>query len=228
MEKIGYDKRDSEMNSKIYFDIETAPLDESYIVKLAPDFKAPSNYKSDEAIEKYKLGQLAEFIANAALSATTGRVVAIGAAVGESFPEIVMDADAENEASIIEWFWGKIADQRGVIADDVIGHNSNRFDIPFLIRRSWILGVKIPATVLVRSRGRMYLNEHFKDTMDAWACGTMDKIKLDLLAKTFGVGGKNGVGANFYKTLLSDSAAAFRYLSNDVELTRAVAQKMGM
>ena len=28
MEKIGYDKRDSEMNSKIYFDIETAPLDD--------------------------------------------------------------------------------------------------------------------------------------------------------------------------------------------------------
>ena len=86
----------------------------------------------------------------------------------------------------------------------------------------------MPPTVLTRSRGRLYLNEHFKDTMDAWACGTLDKISLDSMAKSFGIGAKNGDGALFYKTLLEDKGAAAKYLTNDVRMTRACAARMGL
>lgn len=212
----------------IYFDIETAPLDEEYLRAIAPEIKAPSNYKNQESIDKYVLAKFAEWIESAALSATTGRVVAVGIARDDNEPELLMSSDAADEYDIITFFWQAITDERGVIINDIIGHNSNRFDLPFLIRRSWILGLHVPPTVLTRSRGRLYLNEHFKDTMDAWACGTLDKISLDSMAKSFGLGAKNGDGALFYKTLLEDKGAAAKYLINDVRMTRACAVRMGL
>ena len=107
-----------------------------------------------------------------------------------------------------------------------IGFNSNEFDIPFLVRRSWILGVKIPDQVLINIKGRFYLSDVFVDVMQYWACGTMQKTSLNNVAKALNVGEKNGNGANFYQTLIKDEAKALEYLSNDVNMTRACARKL--
>lgn len=213
----------------IFFDIETAPLSEDKIKAIAPEFKAPKNYKSDEAIARYETEALASYIADGALHAQTGRVMAIGYAIGDTCPPLVLyDETGEKESYILRCFWKTITDNSGVMTRKVIGFNSVNFDVPFLIRRSWINGVDVPATVMHRYGPRVVLNDLFKDVMLEWSCGTMDRIKLDTLAKTLGVGAKNGDGALFHILAKTDYDKAMDYLYNDVELTRECALKMKM
>ena len=56
----------------------------------------------------------------------------------------------------------------------------------------------------------------------------MEKVKLDVVAKSLGVGAKNGNGALFYKQVLEDYEQASEYLKNDVDLVRKCAIKMQM
>lgn len=212
----------------IFFDIETAPLSEEKIKAIAPKFKAPKNYKSDEALARYETEALASFIADGALHAQTGRVMAIGYAIGDDTPVVMYDQDGTKEASILRNFWKLITDSSGVMTRKVIGFNSVNFDVPFLIRRSWINGVDVPPTIMHRYGPRVVLNDLFKDVMLEWSCGTMDRIKLDTLAKTLGVGSKNGDGALFHIVAQEDYSKAMDYLFNDVEITRACAYKMKM
>ena len=88
-------------NQNIFIDIETAPLDEDYIRSIAPDFKAPKTYKKEEAIEEYKLGKLAEYIAEGALKAQTGRVIAFGFAIGEHSPCVNIAEKPADEKRIL-------------------------------------------------------------------------------------------------------------------------------
>nr|DAR29690.1 MAG TPA: DNA polymerase B [Caudoviricetes sp.] len=213
---------------KVYFDIETAPLDSDAISAVMPKFTANANIKDAAKIEANIEEKRLNFIANAALDATTGRVVAIGYALDEGEVFAFANPNPDGEAELIDQAWRAFVDSRGVISDDIIGHNSNKFDLPFLIRRSRILGIEIPPTVMTWSRGRQYLDSHFKDTMDAWACGTADKISLDTLAKSLGVGAKNGEGKDFYSVLLDNPTNAIEYLKNDIELTRACAKRLGL
>jgi predicted PolB exonuclease-like 3'-5' exonuclease len=223
---IEYNISDIYPLSPIFFDIETAPLPKEQIKAVAPDFEAPKNYKSEEAIEKYKLERLADFIADGGLHAHTGKVIAIGFAIGDRLP--VVNIDLENEKSLLETFWNLIVDEHGAMSHQVFGFNSNTFDIPFLVRRSWINDVEVPPTIFYRRGGRIYLNDMFKDVMLEWSCGTMEKVKLDVVAKSLGVGAKNGNGALFYKQVLEDYEQASEYLKNDVDLVRKCAIKMQM
>lgn len=212
--------------SPIFFDIETAPLSEDRIRAVAPEFKAPKNYKSEEAIAKYQNEALAEFIADGGLHAHTGRVIAIGFSVGNREP--VVDIDLHDEKRLLETFWNLIVDEHGAMTHQVIGFNSNNFDIPFLVRRSWVNDVEVPPTIFYRKSGRMYLNDMFKDVMLEFGCGTMERIKLDTIAKFFGVGAKNGNGALFHQMVQDDYEQASKYLKNDVNLVRLCAEKMQM
>ena len=221
----------------LYFDIETAPLSEDRIREFLPNnITPPKTYKTPEAQERYIAEKIGEFIANAALSPLTGRVCAIGFAFGNSKVDFLIDKDGEEERGILQGFWSFLNDtclceymtRANMTRSRAIGFNSNEFDIPFLVRRSWILGVKIPDQVLINIKGRFYLSDSFVDVMQYWACGTMQKISLNNVAKALNVGEKNGNGANFYQTLIKDEAKALEYLSNDVNMTRACARKLGL
>ena len=63
-------------NRKIVFDIETGGLPEEQIE--IPEFEAPSNYKTSEAIAKYTEKKKQDYIEKAAISCFTGEVLAIG------------------------------------------------------------------------------------------------------------------------------------------------------
>ena len=106
----------------------------------------------------------------------------------------------------------------------MIGFNSNAFDLPFLIRRSWKHRVPVPFGI---RRGR-YWAEQMIDLRDAWQLGDRQaRGSLDVVAKHLGVGAKNGSGADFAKLWQSDRAKAVEYLRNDVELTARVADALG-
>ncbi len=204
----------------IIFDIETGPGAPEVIEANMPAFEAPGSYKNPEAIAKYVGEKQAEFRGRAALDPIIGKVLAIGIRDnGET--EIDMRAD---EAGLLRAFWARIA-PTGAIVENIIGFNSNRFDIPYLVRRSWLHRVQVPRTVM---SGR-YLNNRFIDLMQIWQVGDYQAtVSLDRLAKYLGVGAKNGSGACFHEILETDREAARAYLENDLLITEQCAIALGV
>ena len=169
----------------------------------------------------------------APLSPMTGRVLAIGIgfANGNNHYLALNEANDVNESGLLEEFWRDFYYPSIKASFNLIGHNIHDFDVPFLIRRSWLLGIDIPENIL---RGR-YLNDAFIDTMARWNCGSRSSgyVKLDTLGQALGVGGKlEGVnGADFHRLYFgsaNDRIKAMDYLEADVNVTRNVARRMGL
>lgn len=198
------------------FDIETRPLDFDQIKHLMPEFSAPANYKDEEKIAANIAEQRAKWIEKAALSPVTGAVCAIGGLRDGVFAAYV-DPEGNCEKEILEWFWRNIG--RGT---QLIGFNNHRFDLPFLMRRSWLHGITVPKGLM---RGRYFQNS--TDLMELWNCGGNDFVSLNTVARFLGVGSKNGSGEFFHELLKTDPKAAGAYLENDIMLTAGVAVKMG-
>jgi len=156
------------------------------------------------------------FIEDSALHAERGSVLVIGI----KFEKTTVILEGE-EGKILQEFWRIYSESVNWL---VIGHCVKTFDIPFLIRRSWLNLLPVPAGVI---EGR-YLSKRIIDTMETWACGTRDMISLDTLSKAFGLSGKNGNGKDFASLYAKDKEAALSYLRNDLELTEAIANKMGL
>lgn len=210
--------------SVIVFDIETGPAPADVIALHMPEFEAPANYKDPLKIEAVLAEKRAAFASKAALSPMTGRVLAIGMwADGEYRSKMVADPEsADEERELIEWFWNHVS-QRTIL----IGYNSNRFDIPFLLRRSWAAGVASP-TDRVDPSGR--LNPRLCwDLMEMWQVGDRNTyVSLDAVARFLGVGEKSGDGDQFHKILKAFPEEAEEYLRNDVRITFDVAKRMNV
>ena len=202
-------------------DVETSPISEEEALKFAPEFKAPSNFKDPEKIATAISEQRNAWLEGNALRPLTGRVCAIGI-MDEGGDETIIMGDPETEMISTLWsFILKAEDSRVFIS-----FFGNRFDWPFLIRRSWDLGLDMPGWVMDQ---RGYLSPRFIDLTKIWSCGDpKETISLDRLAKYLRVGQKNGEGKDFAALLKSDPAAAEAYLRNDLELTRRIAIKMGV
>lgn len=162
----------------------------------------------------------------AALSATTGRVLAIGVYNPASSAAAIIDGD---ESDVLSSFWAKV-EKCAADGRKLIGHNIFGFDLPFLVRRSWMHDVDIPKSLLFSGR---YPNDRvFCDIMQVWGCGQFrDFISLDGLSKIFGVGAKpEGIDGSDFARLWFGSAEdrerEKEYLINDLQLTAAVARRM--
>lgn len=210
-------------HSVIVFDIETGPAPDDVIEAHMPEFEAPANYKDPAKIALVLEEKKAAYKEKAALSPLTGEVLAIGAWIDDSYFAKIRGIDGvESESEILAWFWGLISPQT-----ILIGFNSNRFDLPFLAKRSWALGVE-HAACRVNPNGRIDSRSCW-DLMEMWGFG--DKscyISLDAVSRFFGVGSKNGDGELFYKVLRAFPDEAEEYLKNDVHLTFEVAKRMGL
>lgn len=217
------------------------PFDESLVktgnlkdaAKIAEKIEQARAQHAVDAVEHAKNNLAAEglyvgeVLGKAALSPLTGRVLAIGYYYtdGEGSPVDVIGNGILTERDVIAAFWDVV--EAAPEHTRIIGHNILNFDLPFLIQRSWILGVEVPRGVM---NGRFFAPK-FVDTMQIWACGkagSAGMTKLDTLAKAFGVGAKNGSGAMFAELLEKDRAAAIEYLRNDVAMTYEVARRMGV
>jgi predicted PolB exonuclease-like 3'-5' exonuclease len=208
----------------LVFDIETGPEQDSVLTLMEPEFSAPSNYRDEAKIAEHIDRQRMEWREKAALDATTGRILAIGTMLDDK--QRLLSVDPEHgisEQEVIRSFWEQAAPNGRW--RHLVGFNSNRFDIPYLIRRSYKLGIRVPFGAM---NGR-YLNPKFIDLMDFWRLGDFHaSISLDRLARHLGVGAKNGNGAEFAALLETDRASALDYLANDIRLTVAVAKRLGV
>ncbi len=232
---------------RIYFDIETGPLPEKELLAMLPPFD-PAEVKTGnlkdpakvaEKIAEARENHQRDFIERAALDPLTGRVLAIGVlrvtpAYDDHAGELNREpADLAGEFSVIAhddektllcYFWAMVRGDHGRL-NPLIGFNSNLFDLPFLIRRSWKHGVSIPGGI---RRGR-YWGDQVIDIRDCWQLGDrMAKGSLASIAKHFGLGDKAGSGKDFAALWKSNPDAAIAYLRQDLNLTKAIADKLGV
>lgn len=169
------------------------------------------------------------FLDRAALNPATGCVLAIGVRSIDSPKSFILGAGDEPEEKILADWWAfaiKIRAAKRML----IGHNILQFDLPFLIRRSWILGVEVPSFV---RQGR-YFSDCWIDTREVWLCGQRQNecsSSLGDVARSLGAGSKNGEGKEFgrlWRGTSEERQQAIAYLTNDLQMTAAVAQRMGV
>jgi len=217
--------------STIIFDIETGPLPDDQLQAMIPVFD-PSTVKvgnfgvekAKEKISTAKAEYYFEAMKRAALSPLTGQVLAIGY---KRDAKVAIDDSTERQ--MLLRFWEKFCKQEKA-GGRMVGHNIFGFDLPFMVRRSWTLGLahKVPSTLIKQDR---YWSPVFVDTMVRWRLGDYRKyVSLETLAKAFSVGGKpDGVsGADFARLWEEDRPRAVAYLKNDLEITFQVAMRLGI
>jgi hypothetical protein len=214
----------------LVFDIETGPQDEDtllsqFVPKTREEFVGAQRWKPetiDAKYAEYLVTAKEDFIRKASLDATTGQILAIGYKSEESETEI----DTADEGFMLSSFWRSYEDVvYGKHGGIMVGHNIIDFDLPFIVRRSWILGVDFKAP-------RVDRNSFFVDTMKAWTLGSyQERISLDRLARTLGMGGKSGKGEDFarlWKGTIQEHLEAREYLVNDLNVTWNVAKRLGI
>lgn len=202
------------------FDIETGPLPKEQLDAIKPEFVANKTLKDPEKIKADLEAKERDWYERAALDATTGKVLCIGMASGLASADVAGMGVAEE--ALIERFWNWL-ELRLSRSERCVGFAIKHFDLPFLMRRSWALGVEIPRIV---TRGRFW-HDDIIDLHELWRCGNYDqKVSLDALSKMLGVGAKNGDGADFQKLWDSDRKAAVEYVLHDLKLTRLCAERM--
>lgn len=184
---------------------------------------AVQNYEAN--VQQAKAEWWMDLLSKAALSPLTGRILAIGYRNADNGKQAI-DGD-ESETVILENFWRKYHQCRSA-SRRMCGFNILGFDVPFVVRRSWLLGVDVPDTVIEKGR---YLDGHvFIDLMQLWGCGNREYIQLDALTKAFGIGGKpEGInGGDFARLWTTDRDAAEAYLANDLDLETKLAARLGV
>ena len=222
------------------FDIETGPLPKERIEAIAPPFNEnkvkTGNLGLEKALAKVneaRANHIESILDKAALLGEYGQVLACGFAEGEpeATPpvEMVFDDDPNpytSERNLLRKIWDRIKQARESHAL-LVGHNSNTFDLPMLLRRSFVLGVTPYREILPRNS--RFFPDFCLDTMEIWRLGDYDpkaRISLDRLAKSMGIEGKNGSGKFFSQLMAEDFEAAKEYLENDIRITWEVAAQI--
>jgi len=228
-------------------DIETGPLPEADLREIyrEPTYeeyagKCDKRWKPETVAAKYEESKITgwqDFVDKAALSPLTGEVLAVGLASevgGKLQPRILTGP----EDAILMATWQAV-EQAMEMDVKIIGHNCEKFDWPFLIRRSWKHGIDCPDVF----RGR-WLTDGLIDTQSEFLKGTGDRyVKLDVVARFLNCGGKpeeshliewEGIerkttGEHFWRYFRDTPAnrqIAIDYLVNDLAMTAKIAKRM--
>jgi DNA polymerase elongation subunit (family B) len=207
----------------IVFDIETVPQDSTKLLALAPEFTAAANLKDPEKIAASIARKRTDYLADAALNWKTAEVVLIGAGDEKEIQSLT----ASTEKELIGNFLGMLA---AALADGVAvgGHNVKGFDLPMLINRARVHGLKIPANILTFWKGRPQWDDNIFDTLEILSFGKFfDGNGVDDVARVFGLPPKLGHGGDFPLLWRADHEAAVAYNRRDVEIEIEIARICG-
>lgn len=220
-------------NRKLVLDIETVPLASALNADYpADDRQPPANYKSDEAIAKWRAIDAkkweAERVKECSLNPRLGRILCIGlAADDQAEPSVLMAWGENDEATVLEAFWNVVAQYDG----RVVTWNGS-WDLQFILLRSMANGVKPSISpYIIRGWFRKYAVEpHFdcKAALTNWGAPkageglTQWATFLGIIGKTDGVS-----GANVYEMYQAKQVGAIcEYCEQDVRATREVYNKI--
>jgi hypothetical protein len=227
----------------LFFDIETEPRPDDELIAILPPFDptevALGNLKDpDKIAAKVAEAEASYFPAfrdKAALSAATGRVVAIGCLIHDTNPNgalpvvHLLDCAQDEKAGVATFgrMLREVMDSRGV----VVGFNSKAFDLPFLARRAWMLQVLFPTRLLIPDFKWWAKNQVF-DLREMWLLGdNREKSSLNHVAQCLGLGQKTGdhgkhFGKMWRSTVPSERQSAEEYLRQDVRLLQPMWERM--
>lgn len=200
---------------KLFFDIETLPAHEDKKVDILPILKRKIRRKDAGEVSEKNL------YLSTSLEGTFGRIFCIGYVKDYgNGTRLEKDVLCGDEKEVLKKFWE--------VARDVelfVGHNIFEFDLPFIYKRSIILGVK-PRRDISFAR---YRNEPIFDTMKVWELWSNGQQKLDTLAKVLGLPtSKDEMDGSmvwpYYQQGRHEDIC--RYCLKDVELTRKVYYRM--
>lgn len=196
--------------NKLFFDIETIPVDE----EKHPILKELYDRSLDDG---KKVGTFEEYIAQTSFDGAFGRIVCLGWVFNEEKTESISGSESE----IIKKFW-EIAEK----ADLFIGYNLLDFDLRFIYQRSVILGIKPSKEINLR----YYSNSPVYDLMWEWVKWKKPTTKLHNLAKAMGIpSSKDGEieGKDVAKAYMDGRIKEIcQYCEKDVEVTRAIYKKL--
>jgi hypothetical protein len=188
-----------------------------------------ANYEANKhaMIEQAREQHWGKYIEGAALDPIKGRVLAVGFKDGENVGKEYLQGNVITEEILIRNTWNQFAFDP---AEKLIGHNIFGFDLPFLVKRSWLLGIDVPEWI----RNGRYWSTRFVDSMAEWNFGAMGGasfVKLEVLAAAFGIPGKpDGItGADFdrlFHGTPEERTQALEYLENDLTMTWEIANRM--
>lgn len=212
--------------TQLFFDIETVPAGEELhgVVRevfAAAQAKRAKRAQANPTADPPRTEESFEdYLAKTGLSGDFGRIACLAYALDDGPPEVLWG----DEREILEGFW-KIVAARGV--RQFIGHNIRDFDLPFVIKRSRIHGVK-PTWMPSFAR---YRSDQIYDTMQEWSLWSYGQsaVSLDKLAKIFGLPtSKDAMDGSavwpYYQAGRIEEIC--EYCKKDVVLTRQVYDKL--
>lgn len=236
------------LENRIVFDIETmGAADEDLVRAINPPYPPfdPNGVKTgncrsqkevDEKIEKARIAhadQEAQYweekMEKRALSPETGRILTIGyLRASEPDEAAIIEDGGGDETVLVQRFWNGF-EKLQVDCGKLIGWNSGAgmsvgFDLGFLIKRSWILGIPVPQGV---TKGR-FVSDVFIDLMQEWGMHQFRAFsKLDVCARVLGIGNKTDqecTGGQFAEWYLDPlkKEEAIGYAKLDLTLTRDI------
>ena len=207
----------------LVFDIESIPQDSSLLLARAPEFTAAANLKDPEKIAASIAKKKADYLADAALNWKTAEVVLIGAGEDDEIQSFTANTEKELIGDFLELMGSALGD--GVV---VGGHNIKAFDLPMLVNRARVHGLKVPRNVLSFWRGRPQWHDNIFDTLEILSFGkSFDGNGVDDVARVFGLPPKLGHGGDFPLLWKADMAAAIAYNRRDVEVEIGIARACG-
>lgn len=223
------------MSYYLIIDIETGtnPKAEEFIPPFDASEVKVGNLVDQEKIDKKIKQAMAIYykttLEKAPLSAITGRVLVVGYL---QEPDTLLWQDIfedDNEATLLTRFWENVKvciEKRGKL----VGQNIKNFDLPFLVQRSWILGVK-PVNIFSSFRTATFA-DFVVDIRDLWRVNMFktnspinDVIKensLATIAKALGLPPKTNEGKNFEKIFRENLEQALEYNKQDLVLTNEI------
>jgi DNA polymerase elongation subunit (family B) len=212
-------------------DLETAPNEGAVreLFTFDPSKVKFGNTKNEEKrqdiIDEAEANFYPDLIDKAALNPLTAEIIAIGYLHTETGVRI---DEGLPEKELIEAFWTTWDEiQAGRIdCRSIVGWNLHGFDLPMLIKRSWILGIKVPMCI----RNGRYFNAKLVDLMPIW-CGFEHKTyaSLDNVARYLGVREPrlhNIQGKDFHLRLVDDKFNAISYLTSDLREAMEIAKRI--
>jgi len=200
----------------LIFDIETQ-VNKSAL-EFMPDPKPPSNYKKQESIDRYIEEEKTKQIDRAALDSDYGKIVAIGVKEDDSpiNSRICGSGQIGGEADILVWFWHLLNLHNG----QSCGYNTIGFDLPYLMRRSFALGIK-PSIIPNLAKYRTHPTLDLMNVLYNW--GRAKSLKW--VCQRYGI--ENPLpDLNGSQVKDMDAETLKLYVENDVNLTYHLYQKM--
>ena len=221
----------------IFFDIETEPLPLDQIKAVFGEFDPESvklgNLKDPDKIaaklEERRKSYDADLVEGAAVDPMKAKVLAVGL----MYPDdtyTLMEADTlDDERRLLQDFWVVWTRSR-VRSMQFAGWAAHKFDLPFLLTRSWWQGVKLPDGFAPCTASGYRTFPGCIDLETEWVGNPRDRLKLDYVSRFLGLSGKRMAGKDFWKYWREGGdkkEEALAYLENDdVRSLKVIAERI--